>query len=63
MIYAGGEARQEGPGSYANILGAGPAEEEPQQEPQSGGHKPGETPQVHVQLWLTSQKRTVQLGL
>lgn len=62
MIYAGGEARQEGPWSNANILGAGTAKEEPQQDPQRGGHKPGEIPQVHVQLRLTFSKRTVQLG-
>lgn len=53
VIHAGGAARQEGPWSNANVLGAGTAEEEPQQEPQSGGHKPGELPQVHVQLRLT----------
>lgn len=53
MTYAGGEARQEGPRSNAHVLGAGAAEEEPQQDPQSGGHQPGELPQVHVQLRLT----------
>lgn len=49
LSHAGGKARQDQLGSHPDVLGAGPAEAKPWQDPQPGGRRPGEIFQVEKQ--------------